>query len=433
MECGLNFVDTDTVKWNTPTSGPNGLEYSAYNPNSVHETLRLEPIQGVDNAPRINQALLDELAKNPVTLGNWSPAYPTQERAVRGGACVILCPGEWRLDTPIVMPNATELHLYGAHLLANHTGSMFEIFGRGVNPFSGNFAINSVGIFGNCNSHLHGEAIGSVGIEADVMDHCHFQNLIVRNFTDTGIKTSGSQYCSFRNIQVLACDYGAQLGVPPTSSGVAHHNNDWTRCKFEANRITGCRVQSGDAIGFHNCTFQFNPLYGLHLDPQVAGQDRLRGITLTSHHVESNGVHIRIDRPAGVQVSGTTLVGGHYSPSLNSPFGLPDTDRWIINQGFNTTVLGGGMPNAPAQVYASTTTGGATARAYFEQHSTSGNMVVVNFRGMADGTVANNISYATDQNGNIYSESIDPHTPNMNDQFRVITPNGFFGPNVPNI
>ena len=422
MVCDLNLVDTDTVAWNTPVQGANGLEYSAYLPGHIGATL--EPIQGVDNAPRIEAAIDEQLAKNPLQFGSWSTYDGT--RTIRGGACLSLCPGEWTLQSPVKLPPGTTLDLWGAHMVAAHSGNMFEVTNNQAYNGTNIFTIDSVQIHGHCNAQLHGEGVGSTAIYGDTMGRCSFRDMVIQGFTGPAIRTEQSLYCKFESLYIAGNGLGAKLGERTDVVGLGHHANNWDNCQFIDNANGHVEIiGSADSSKWDSCTFEHCPTTAVYMET-ISG-DRIRGNVFDSCHWEQNRVHLNIQGGLG-----NTVTGGVMEMNLNNS--SIQTERMIINRGTSTTVMNTSCSNNAAGFPSTvTSTGAGPLQAMFEQSSVRGDMLVINnFRPYGAAGVL--IPYATDENANLWPESLEPYgTTTTNARFRIVRVNGGGGPNELNI
>ena len=343
---------------------------------------------GVADDTAAIQAAIDSLP-----FGATDSVYNTKR--IGGGGTVLFPPGDYKISGVDGIKTSENVALSGYGAVLDYVGTGACITRKGTSPY------DMTGVVVEGFTIKTSGATGLNGMRLKRLVEGSFRDLLIFGFTGDGIDLQQCQWLAFENVNVSVCGgYGVQMR-PSTDDGYRTNNCTYTRCKFEGNTLGGAKVIDAHQDTFLGCTFQFSATgYGLHVGPSAYAT------TAVGCHFEGNRRHVFIE--ATDPATGT---GQPRGTAIINPFFMTSavTLRAVVNQGIGTRIGGGASPNDSTGLVA---TNGS--KALFEQHSTSGSMVIEGFPTITGLTslLCNEAGVENAYNGNADSRSGDQYFPN---------------------
>lgn len=401
------------------------------------------------SAAGINERIGEMYAANPIVVGTWGATHANTAsgpRPVRGGGTVVIGPGEYLIEEPIVLGSNMTLVLDGAHLYKGFDGP--TITTQGPTTPDNTFGNSWVSIQGRSGAGIHGEGFGGDGIFMGVTNWGTIEGLTIENHGGTGVRLGHAQHIRLESLFSHGNgEYGFRLGRDPRATTVTFGSDACTsvRCQAQENGIAGMWVEGAamtSHLGFKASYHENGP--GILVQPGA-------GMTTnaTSFHgfsLESNkwGAHVLEGGTGSQTPRGTGFYGGYWLQTDGMGIGSGTADyltlRQLVNQGVHTVVDCGSSSfnNQPDYPNSPTFLGTGTAIALIEQDSTRGS---VHVRDMPTARGTAQVPYICDESGNIYPED---HTPQnavaavsaIGQPAAGVAPfptGGWFGPGVPNV
>lgn len=422
MPCEIPLVDSNSVRWEF-TNG----EYKA------HAGCDSEYHVKDATATVVNEAFADLLADNPLEIGVFggSGNNVTGPRFTKGGGTVII-EGDIDVNETIKIPPMSELNFCHAELCATAAVTMIEAADGGI------FSRTAPRIIGF--GTIDGKGIATAGIDFSKSNHGRIEHVVVHNVNGNGVVTEGSQWLKLDQVSSIS-NAGSGFHFDAFNDGTTRFGaNDITMiaCHAEENGINGVTALASNNLRMYGLTSQFHENgAGVHLANAVFAAK------IDGAHFESNKYHAEVLQGCvGCQFDTCSWIMGD-GTGVGSGVADYAVERFLVNEGIQTSIDGGGSFNDPAKritAPTSSTNANGVSNALFEQNSLLGSLHVEDFATHRGGP-AGRIPYATDEAGNLYPETDNP----QNGVFSVsaignlangatapFPSGGFFGPDQPN-
>ncbi len=276
--------------------------------------------------------------------------------APRGGGTIVIPPGVYSLNSMIHIKPRTQILAYGVTVIATSANAGFD-----VPAFQGGtFSADNVTIEGLT---FDGQNIATHGIQYYATSFAHLKDVNVIRCASHGIRLTGAQWSQHDNV-VSWGNGGYGEFIEPYDPGGGQtpscNNNRHVNCFYQSNTLGGVKtdVAPSYANTFLGCTFQFSTTgVGAHV-AAGAMQTQFLGC-----YWEANKTHLFVDSTGGVP-NMTTLTAPLFWTG-------PTCERYIVNQGNNTVVIGLASDAFGPQAIKS----GQPHLAAYEQSSTQGSMM----------------------------------------------------------
>jgi parallel beta-helix repeat protein len=236
-------------------------------------------------------------------------------------------PGSYIVTSNIDIPTNTEVRGYAATLSVSSaiTGGVIRVKGTSALARKKHVVIHGFNIY--CNNYA------TYGIEADYLDNCKFEDMLILSAIDAGIMISNGHGWTNRisEIEILYCLRGIHLGWSANSTII-------DGCTFNLNKGAGLYINDCTAVSVTNCDFESNGRTTTGEEYNIFVQGA-RAPHISGSYFEGEGVGagcaIRIEASVSItKVTGPVISGCYFNGTTPShgehAVSLKDTDACQI-------------------------------------------------------------------------------------------------------